>query len=200
MHQRETNQREPAPTALRADAERNRRLVVHAAYQAFADEGLGVSLTEIARRAGVGFATVQRRFPTKDALVTEVVRVQLAHISEDTRKSDTADAWDAFTAPILDCCAHQVQDPGLAGSLAQLLSASSRPAVREPVLEALGPLTERALTEGVVRDDVSVDDVMLILKGNAGVIANSPGQEAEASQRFVEVALRGLRSPQPHQA
>lgn len=191
------NQAEPAQRPLRADAERNRRLIADAAYQAFADEGLDVSMTEIARRAGVGFATVQRRFPTKDALVTEVVRAQVAHIGDAAARSAASDPWDAFTAPILDCCAHQVRDPGLAGSLAQLLSAASDPAVREPLLDAFEPLATRAIAEGAVRADTTIDDVLLILKGNAGVIANSPGHEAEASQRFVEVALRGLRSEGP---
>ncbi|WP_236542616.1 TetR/AcrR family transcriptional regulator [Spiractinospora alimapuensis] len=191
------DQTEPSKPALRADAERNRRLIIDAAYEAFADEGLDVSLTEIARRAGVGFATVQRRFPTKAALVTEVVRAQIAHIGEDAARSTTSDAWTAFTTPILDCCAHQVKDPGLAGALAQLLSAASQPAVREPLLDAFEPLAARAVAEGVVRKDITIDDVLLILKGNAGVIANSPGEEAEASQRFVEMALRGLRSEMP---
>lgn len=188
------NQAEPSQRPLRADAERNRRLITDAAYQAFADEGLDVSMTEIARRAGVGFATVQRRFPTKDALVTEVVRAQVSHIGEAAARPTTSDAWEAFTAPILDCCAHQVRDPGLAGSLAQLLSAASEPAVREPLLDAFEPLAARAVAEGAVRRDITIDDVLLILKGNAGVIANSPGHEAQASKRFVEVALRGLRS------
>ncbi|QVQ51282.1 TetR/AcrR family transcriptional regulator [Spiractinospora alimapuensis] len=194
----QTDRTEPSKPALRADAERNRRLIMDAAHEAFADEGLGVSLTEIARRAGVGFATLQRRFPTKDALVTEVVRAQLAHIREGTARSATSDPWTAFTTPILDCCAHQVKDPGLAGPLAHLLSAASEPMVREPLLDAFEPLAARAIAEGVVRKDLTIDDVLLILKGNAGVIANSPGEETEASQRFVEIALRGLRSETPN--
>lgn len=178
---------------LRADAERNRELILDAAYEAFADKGVNVSLAEIARRAGVGFATVQRRFPTKDALVTEVVRAQLAHIGQEPAQGSSLDAWQAFTAPILDCCEHQVKEPGLAGSIAQILSAASEPSVRQPILDALVPLMTRAQADGVLRDDVSVDDVLLILKANAGVVANSPGKEAEASRRFVELALRSLR-------
>ncbi|GAB3461088.1 hypothetical protein GCM10027570_46730 [Streptomonospora sediminis] len=179
--------------SLRADAERNRELILAAAYEAFADKGVNVSLAEIARRAGVGFATVQRRFPTKEALVTEVVRAQLAHIGQEPAQGRSLDSWQAFTAPILDCCEHQVKEPGLAGSIAQILSAASEPSVRQPILDALVPLMTRAQADGVLRDDVSVDDVLLILKANAGVIANSPGKAAEASRRFVELALRSLR-------
>ena len=191
------NQAEPTTRPLRADAERNRRLIIDTAYETFGDEGIDVSLAEIARRAGVGFATVQRRFPTKDALVTEVVRSQLAHIGDDTAASSAPDAWTAFITPIRDCCEHQVKEPGLAGPLAQLLSATSKPSVREPIIDALEPLAARAIADGVVREDVTIEDVLLILKGNAGVITNSPGREAEASQRFVELALRGLTVESP---
>ncbi|PSK87500.1 TetR family transcriptional regulator [Murinocardiopsis flavida] len=187
------NQSKPPSRPLRADAERNRKLILEAAYEAFGDEGVDVSLAEIARRAGVGFATVQRRFPTKDALVTEVVRTRLAHIGPDPAQASALDAWQELTAPIRDCCEYQVKDPGLAGSIAQILSAASEPSVCEPILDALDPLVVRAQADGALRDDVSVDDVLLILKANAGVIANSPGKEAEASRRFVELALRSLR-------
>src|SRR5258708_36935827 len=58
---------------LRADAERNRRLLLDAAAEAFAEHGLDVSVGEIARRAGVGQGTVFRRFPTKEHLIAAVV-------------------------------------------------------------------------------------------------------------------------------
>ncbi len=59
-------------TPLRADAQRNLTRVLDAAAEAFATHGPDVSVDEIARLAGVGHATVSRRFPTKEALVTGV--------------------------------------------------------------------------------------------------------------------------------
>lgn len=165
--------------------------MLEAACEAFADEGVDVSLAEIARRAGVGFATAHRRFPTKDALVTEVVRARIAHIGRE--QVEGVSAWQALAAPIRECCEHQSREPGLAGPIAQLLAASSEPSVREPIVDTLVPLLERARAEGSLRDGVSVDDVLLILKANAGVVANSPGHEAQESRRFVELALHGLR-------
>ena len=58
------------PHALRSDARDNRELILDAARRAFAAEGLDVPMREIARRAGVGPATLYRRFPTKEMLVT----------------------------------------------------------------------------------------------------------------------------------
>ena len=70
----------PAETArcLRSDARENRDRILAAAAQAFADEGLGVSLIEIARRAGVGNATLHRNF-TKEQLIDELFRDWYGH-------------------------------------------------------------------------------------------------------------------------
>src|SRR5438477_608789 len=65
---------------LRADARRNRERVLRAAQQAFATEGLGVSLDEIARRAGVGPGTVHRHFPAKEALYLAVATDMLQQL------------------------------------------------------------------------------------------------------------------------
>jgi AcrR family transcriptional regulator len=65
---------------LRADAERNRRRLIDAAVEVFAERGLEASTAEIARRAGVGQGTVFRRFPTKDDLVAAIVVDRLTDI------------------------------------------------------------------------------------------------------------------------
>ena len=59
--------------ALRLDAARNQERIVAAAAAAFAELGAEVTLEEVARRAGVGVATVYRRFRTRDQLVRAVV-------------------------------------------------------------------------------------------------------------------------------
>ena len=68
-------------TALRADAARNRELIVAAATEVFAERGLEASTAEIAARAGVGEATLFRRFPTKDDLITAIIGVQFEEAS-----------------------------------------------------------------------------------------------------------------------
>src|SRR6476469_2271878 len=54
---------------LRADAERNRRLLLDAAKELFAERGLQVSLDDIAKRAGVGVGTAYRRFSSRSELI-----------------------------------------------------------------------------------------------------------------------------------
>jgi AcrR family transcriptional regulator len=54
---------------LRVDAERNRSRIVEAAQADFAEHGLDVPLEAVAEHAGVGIATLYRRFPTREALI-----------------------------------------------------------------------------------------------------------------------------------
>lgn len=64
----------PSPTrgASRRDAQRDLELVLVAADRVFAARGLGATLEEAASAAGVGVATIHRRFPSKEALVQAV--------------------------------------------------------------------------------------------------------------------------------
>lgn len=64
--------------ARRRDARRNRELLVEAAHEVFTEQGLEAALDVIARRAGVGNATLYRHFPSRAALVDAVFREPLA--------------------------------------------------------------------------------------------------------------------------
>jgi len=59
---------------LRADARRNRERILASARAAYAESGAAVQIDDVARHAGVGVGTVYRHFPTKQALLTELVR------------------------------------------------------------------------------------------------------------------------------
>ncbi len=59
---------------MRADAARNRERILEAARKLMAEQGADTEMTDIAREAGVGVGTLYRRFPDKDALITELVR------------------------------------------------------------------------------------------------------------------------------
>jgi AcrR family transcriptional regulator len=63
---------------VRADAQRNRTAVLAAAEAVYAEQGVEVSLNEIARRAEIGNATLYRHFPTREALLSEVYAGHLA--------------------------------------------------------------------------------------------------------------------------
>src|SRR3954470_19044082 len=92
----------PPPTAteskpLRADARRNRAAIVKAARKVFSDKGQDAQMDDIARRAKVGVGTVYRHFPTKEALLEELVRESFRELAELwLAELERPDAWDAF--------------------------------------------------------------------------------------------------------
>ncbi|CQA00000.1 Possible transcriptional regulatory protein TetR [Mycobacteroides abscessus] len=77
---------------LRADAARNRARVLEVAYQTFAEEGLGVPIDEIARRAGVGAGTVYRHFPAKEDLYRAIAEDRMGSVIDKGRELLAASA------------------------------------------------------------------------------------------------------------
>ena len=70
----------PANRPLRADARENHERVLRAAARAFAREGTQASLKAIAQDAGVGIATLYRRFPTRELLVEATYRSEVQRV------------------------------------------------------------------------------------------------------------------------
>jgi AcrR family transcriptional regulator len=83
---------------LRADARRNREQIIIAAREVFLEQGIHASLEEIARRAGVGIATLYRRFPDRHTLVQQVALDNLTLVGEELDRATAAhpDAWGAL--------------------------------------------------------------------------------------------------------
>ncbi|KQP15528.1 TetR/AcrR family transcriptional regulator [Methylobacterium sp. Leaf93] len=85
----------------RKDAQRNRMLILHAARQAFASEGVEVSMDAIAKKAGVGPGTLYRNFPSKDALLAALLALHHAKLDEQraviaAEESDTGRALERW--------------------------------------------------------------------------------------------------------
>ncbi|MEV1168635.1 helix-turn-helix domain-containing protein [Nonomuraea sp. NPDC049784] len=153
---------------MRADARRNRERILETAREAFATEGLTVSLDEIARRAGVGPGTVHRHFPAKEALIEAVLTEHLASLTEQARQAVQSDRDGSAFFPFLHSLiseAHGKQD--LADALAQAgVKLSER--TQETALDlrqAFADLLVRAQDAGAVRTDVDAEDVQAIVLG-----------------------------------
>ena len=84
------------PATLRSDAARNRARIIAAASELFAESGADLSVDEIARRAGVGHATVFRRFPTKEDLVLAMFEERLLEVARVAEAAEELeDPWRA---------------------------------------------------------------------------------------------------------
>jgi AcrR family transcriptional regulator len=186
----------PRSGSLRSDARDNRELILDAARAAFAAEGLNVPMREIARRAGVGQATLYRRFPTKQALVIEALKGQVGacHAIVAEGMADP-DPWHGFRRLIEKICELHARDRGFtAAFMSAFPNAIDFAADREYALRATAELARRAKEAGRLRPDFVLDDLILMLMANGGIRATSPAARVAASRRFAALAIQSFQA------
>src|SRR3954467_1728543 len=181
---------------LRADAARNREAIVEAARPLFASHALVAPLDEIAKKAGTGNATLYRRFPTRGDLVEAVFADRMAeHLAAVEAALDTDDPWGGFASYIRAVGAMQAADRGIADLVTMdVATAPEVERLRSQAFEGLVRLVDRAHSAGVLRDDFTTVDVVVLLMANAGLVDRAHGITAEASARLVHVLLDGFRA------
>jgi AcrR family transcriptional regulator len=183
---------------LRADAARNRSAIVAAAQRAFAEGGLQVPFDEIARRAGVGEATVHRRFPDRASLIAAAFCDKMtAYADAAAQALAEPDPWMAFCGYVRRVCAMQSGDRGFA-DLLTLTFAAVNPAIKElenrrnSAFRDWLTLIHRAKAAGRLRRDFHPDDLIVLLMANAGVVAATADTAPDAWQRHVEYMLQAF--------
>ena len=187
----------PPPTSdtQRADAARNRRALLDAARAVFGDRGLEAALDEIARRAGVGNATLYRHFPSRCALVAAVFADTLHDVAAAARTAlANPDPWDGFRDYVTFLCKLQAADRGLADLLTTAISgAPELEDLRANAYDDFVRIVERAKQAGGLRADFQPDDLVLLLMGNAGLVHRTAGAAPAAWERMLSYTLDGLR-------
>ena len=180
------------PAARRTDAERNRAKILTAARAAFADPDAEVSMAEIARRAGVGMATLYRNYPGRPELLQalyadEVDAIcQAAEIADGQSPGEVLQAWlrqlFAFFADKRHLAAELLKhtdrgDPLFEGSRARVVAAGA-------------PLLAAAQAAHAIRDDLDIEQVLDLVHA----VATIRGDAARV-QPLLQAALDGLRGP-----
>jgi len=184
-----------AERPLRRDAERNRQRILDSAGVLFAERGLGVSLDEIARHAGVGVGTVYRRFPDKEQLIDALFDDRLGEmLAAAADSAEMPDPWEALVHFLERSMEMQVKDRGLKELLLGTTTAHARiEQARQQIRPIVAALLDRAQQAGVVRDDINVPDLML-LQHAIGESADYTREVApEGWRRLLSIALDGLR-------
>ncbi|MEV7804046.1 TetR/AcrR family transcriptional regulator [Microbispora sp. NPDC088329] len=182
---------------MRADARRNRQVLLDAAIEAFAEHGADAPLDGIAKRAGVANATLYRHFPTREALLEEVLGERIGQLVEGEpalvsreRPADALAAWlgefvaytrtyQGLPASVLATLRGEPGSP-LYGSCATLLGVAAR-------------LLERAQSAGEVRCDVDAVDLLTQATGIAWATERGP-RDATRADRLLIVLMDGLRA------
>ncbi len=179
---------------MRADARRNYERLVAAAREVFAHEGGGASMEAIARQAGVGVGTLYRHFPKRIDVVAAVYRTDVDALV-DTAEAAVVDLepWPAVVT-FLEAFVRYAQ--GKRTFLNELREAFDKdPDLRLDMLErvegAMELVMERAQDAGVVRTDVSGQDVLQLV----GPMCTNATLSEDQSLRLLKMILDGLRPP-----
>jgi AcrR family transcriptional regulator len=171
--------------------------LVQAARELFAERGAQVPLSEVAARAGVGIATLYRRFPTRQDLVAAAFEQKLADYDDAaTHALANPDPWAGFCDYMWSVTAMQAADAAFADVLAltfPLTPALSRR--RRRTYAKFAALVARAQTAGAVRADFAPEDLPVLLMANAGVIHATRHSAPDAWRRFTALMLEAYRAP-----
>jgi AcrR family transcriptional regulator len=188
------------PHTLRSDARDNRERILDAARAVFAAEGLEVPTREIARRAGVGPATLYRHFPTKEILATEAFTDQMRACQTIAEEGlADPDPWRGFCLVIEKICELHARDRGFtAAFMSAFPHAMDFAAGREYALKTVAELARRAKRTGRLRLDFVLDDLILMLMANSGIHASSPAAQVAASRRFAALAIQAFQASPKH--
>jgi AcrR family transcriptional regulator len=180
---------------LRADARRNYQRILGAAESVFAEQGADASLEEIARRAGVGSATLHRHFPSRRALLLAVFQDGIETLCEQARAlTEEAEPGPALTSWLRALTAYTVSHRGLALLLLPA-GVGLEPASRDDTCHAMlnaagGQLLKQAHVAGAVCQDVSLADLLTLV--NAISLATEADGNPSTADRLLVMALNGV--------
>jgi AcrR family transcriptional regulator len=181
---------------LRADAARNRQAIIDTARRLYGQRGLDAPLDEIARLAGIGNATLYRHFPTRCSLVAAVFADTLERVCQAAARAlENPSPWEGFAGHVRFLCHMQAADRGLADLLTtEVTGAPELEALRRRAYGDFAAVADRAKASGELRADFVPEDLALLLMANAGLVHRTADEAPEAWNRFIDIALDGLRT------
>jgi AcrR family transcriptional regulator len=186
--------------APRSDTLRNRQRLVESARAVFAEYGVGAPLDEIAKRAGLGSATLYRHFATREALILETLRVDLRrHMKVIERACLDVSPWAGFEQWITFCFQDQLTDAGLSQRLLVVAPGTDEEVdrLRRQTLDGIDSLIVGAKREGTFRRDRWLADVVLHLHSHDLLVRPHHAAAAVASARWLELTLSTFSTKPP---
>lgn len=188
--------RNAAPSGMRADARRNRERVLAAARAVFAERGIDAPMATVARRAGVGVATLYRHFPTRDDLVRDAFAQQMETCSRAlTEALALSDPWQGLRHLVETACELQREERGFPAAFLAAVpdSVSEHVPSWERAERDIMTLVRRAKATGALRADFHPSDLVVALVAHCAFVAAVPDDHA-ASRRLVAYLLQAFRA------
>jgi len=183
---------------MREDARRNRERLLAAARDVFVEQGANAPLDDIARRAGVGIATLYRRFPDRPALLRQVALDLLGRSAHEAGAA-LAEEPDAFGA--LARYLHRALDLRIAAVMpvlvGQLQMDDELRAASHASTQAVDRIIAAARADGSMRSDATSGDVGMLLVRLSRPLPGPfpPTVNHRLAHRHLELVLDGLRPP-----
>jgi AcrR family transcriptional regulator len=195
----------PTETHLRRDAAANRERILDAARPLFADHGLDASMDEVARAAGVGPATLYRRFPTKEALLDAILGDALDRFQSFAEEAlERDDAFAGLELLLERATQLQLENRAFLEILAFRPRVESQgKKARERIRPLIQQLIARAQEQGTLRSDFAATDFPLLLWQLGRIVETTGAFAPKLWRRYLALMLDGLRAeaarplPQP---
>lgn len=176
----------------RRDAALNNERLVQAAREVFARQGLSATLEDIANEAGVGIGTIYRNFASKRKIVETLYDAAIDSALADVQAAlDIDDPWLALVTFFEVTAENQAKDRGLGETFLGHNSFGPHERTVGKILAAVTPLFERARTAGVLRDGVTVTDILPIFAMLNAVYRMSDAHP-DLWRRYLALLLDGL--------
>ncbi len=180
---------------LRSDARRNREAILEAGRELFTDTA-DVAMCQVARRAGVGQATLYRHFADRDALIAELIGERFARIQDVAAEHDgDPDAFFVLIRALVDAIAGVYALAEMARDDARTHERKRRN--RLMITDLIrGPMHD-AKTAGTLRRDLSIDDVFLMMRMARGAMVgmNGVAGRTEAGHRALALMMDAVTPP-----
>lgn len=178
---------------LRADAARNRELLLAAAEAEFAERGLEASIADIARRAGVAKGTVFHHFASKDELISAIVGSHFTALTVVAERLLEAADPGAALLEFLTVAAEGLQQQDLTFLQTATEGDPKVTELRDELHATIGALTDRARAAGAVRADITGTDVMLLICAPVHSAGFLPSPQPQLWRRYLAIIFDGLR-------
>src|ERR1700710_780024 len=172
--------------ALRRDAAINRERLLDAARELFAEQGLHVSLNDIAHHAGVGVGTAYRRFANKDEVINALFEERLQAVADVAQEALAEPHAREGLATFISRAMHmQFGDRGLNEIMNNRALGDGRVAeVRDRIAPIITALVDKAKRQGVVRPDFDQSDVIFIQVALSGIMDRTRAVSPDLYRRY----------------
>ncbi|MCS2609551.1 TetR/AcrR family transcriptional regulator [Halomonas dongshanensis] len=176
--------------ALRADAQKNRELILAAAEALFLEKGAGVPLEEVAKRAGVGIGTLYRRFSTREALLAATSNERFLSLAQTSRARDPdTTPGDAVRAYLEELAMNMSIYQSLAASIGTIIQCGT-PGCNAITAEG-HRLLQRGQEVGAIRRDVTYEDLIYVVTAISIAIENDRSSKSRI-RHLVDLFLNGI--------